>query len=144
MTQKWITKKRKDGKIRHIPINESNRMREREIKPKENTLDQKIKHLIWYKDIEEGYTDMGIDEAVIYKTGLDYKGKIYEITVYPMNLISEEFQDDWEYRIYELNKNGEIIDEYDAGAENEHHFSSPDEAKKGAIVTLKEALEEDR
>ena len=34
MPQKWITKKGKDGENRHIPINEGNRMREREIKPK--------------------------------------------------------------------------------------------------------------
>jgi len=32
MPQKWITKKGNDGKNRHIPINEGNRMREREVK----------------------------------------------------------------------------------------------------------------
>jgi len=32
MAQKWITKKGNDGKNRHIPINERNKMREREVK----------------------------------------------------------------------------------------------------------------
>jgi len=39
MTQKWITKKGRDGENRHIPINEGNRVKEREIKlknPSEN------------------------------------------------------------------------------------------------------------
>ena len=32
MSQKWITKKGRDGENRHIPINESSRVRERELK----------------------------------------------------------------------------------------------------------------
>jgi len=32
MPQKWITKKGKDGKNRHIPINEGSKVREREVK----------------------------------------------------------------------------------------------------------------
>ena len=34
MATRWITKKGKDGKNRHIPINEINRVREKEITPK--------------------------------------------------------------------------------------------------------------
>ena len=140
MPQRWITKKGQDGKNRHIPINEGNRVREREIKPKRSTLDQKLENLDWYTDTEYGYLDMGVDEAEVYKTEMCYKGNCYEITVYPLELIDEDLLG-WDYRIYTLNKNGEIIDEYDAGADSYQHFSTLGEAKKASISTLKEMLE---
>jgi hypothetical protein len=144
MATRWITKKRRDGENRHIPITEGNRVREREIRPKRRTLDQKLKNLDWYTDTDYGYSDMGVDEAKVYRTGVDYKGKFYEITVYPMELIEKDLLG-WEYKIYTLNKNGEIIDEYDSAFYSEgHFFLTLTEAKKASISTLKEILEEDR
>ena len=140
MATRWITKKSKDGKNRHIPINEGNRIKEREIKPKRRTLDQKLEDLHWYTDTDYAYSDMGVDEAKVYKTGIDYKGKFYDITVYPLKLIDEDL-DGWEYKIYTLDKNDEIIDEYDAGVYADYHFNTLDEAMRASISTLKEMLE---
>ena len=139
MATRWITKKSKDGKNRHIPITEGNRVREKEIRPK-RVLDQKLENLHWYTETEYGYSDVGVDEAEVYKTEMCYKGNCYEITVYPLELIDEDLLG-WDYRIYTLNKNGEIIDEYDAGADSYQHFSTLGEAKKASISTLKEMLE---
>jgi len=140
MPQRWITKKGKDGKNRHIPITEGNRVREREIKPK-RILDQKLENLDWYTDTEYGYSDLGVDEAKVYRTGIDYKGKFYEITVYPMELIDKDLLG-WEYKIYTLNKNGEIIDEYNSAFYSEgRFFSTLTEAKKASISSLREMLE---
>jgi hypothetical protein len=141
MAKRWITKKDQDGRNRHIPINEGNRVREREIKPKRNTLDQKLKNLDWYTDTDYGYSDVGVDEAKVYRTGIDYKGKFYEITVYPTELIEEGLLG-WEYRIYTLNKDGEIIDEYDSAYYSDgRSFTFLSDAKKASISTLKEMLE---
>ena len=139
MPQKWITKKGKDGKNRHIPINEGNRVREREIKPKRRTLDQKLEDLHWYTDTHSAYSDAGVDEAKVYETGIDYKGKIYTITVYPIELVNEDLEG-WGYKIYTL-KNDEIIDEYDAGWDSAYIFSTPEEAMEASISTLKDMLE---
>ena len=139
MPQKWITKKGKDGKNRHIPINEGNRVIEREIKPKRSTLDQKLENLDWYTDTDYAYSDMGVDEAEVYRTEMCYKGYCYEITVYPVALIDQDL-DGWEYKIYTL-KNDEIIGEYDAGFSAENHFSNEKEAMESSISTLKDMLE---
>ena len=113
----------------------------RRIKPKRSTLDQKLENLDWYIDTDYGYSDMGVDEAKVYRTGIDYKGKFYEITVYPMGLVEEDLLG-WEYRIYTLNKNCEIIDEYDSAFYSEgRFFPILTEAKKASISTLREMLE---
>jgi hypothetical protein len=104
------------------------------------TLDQKLEHLQWYTYIEYAYSDVGVDKAMAYKTGICYKGRCYEIMVYPMKLISKNLRG-WEYQIYTL-KNGEIIDEYDAGVDTYDHFSIPEETKKASVLTLEEMLEE--
>jgi len=139
MATRWITKKSKDGKNRHIPITEGNRVREKEIRPK-RVLDQKLENLHWYTETEYGYSDVGVDEAEVYKTEMCYKGNCYEITVYPLELIDEDLEG-WDYKIYTLNKNGEILDEYDAGVGAVYHFSTSKEAKEASISTLKEMLE---
>ncbi|MFP3257640.1 MAG: hypothetical protein RXO36_07560 [Candidatus Nanopusillus acidilobi] len=139
MATRWITKKSKDGKNRHIPITEGNRVREKEIRPK-RVLDQKLENLHWYTETEYGYSDVGVDEAEVYKTEMCYKGNCYEITVYPLELIDEDLEG-WDYKIYTLNKNGEILDEYDAGVGAVYHFSTSEEAKGASISTLKEMLE---
>jgi len=104
------------------------------------TLDQKLEHLQWYTDTEYAYSDVGVDEANAYKTGICYKGKCYEIIVYPMKLINKN-SSGWDYKIYTL-KNDEIIDEYDAAVDTYDHFSTPEETKKASILTLQETLEE--
>ena len=140
MPQRWITKKSKDGRNRHIPINEGNRIKEREIKPKRRTLDQKLEDLHWYTDTDYAYSDMGVDEAKVYETEIEYKGKCYDITVYPMELVDQDLEG-WEYKIYTLNEDGEIIDEYNSAIGGGYSFSTPEEAKRASISTLKEMLE---
>jgi len=103
------------------------------------TLDQELKNLHWYTEIEDGYLE-GVDSAEIYKAEMCYKSKCYEITVYTMKLISKNLSG-WDYKIYTL-KNDEIIDEYDAGVDTYDHFSTPEETKKASILTLQEILEE--
>ena len=145
----WRSKKKRNGEVVHFPIENTRgkkrvttkdlALKEKENKVK-NVLDQKIEHLIWYRDIDDAYSDIGVDEAEVYRTGMDFKGKNYEITVYPMKLISEGLGG-WDYKIYTLNKNGEIIDEYDPGIDSYQHFSTSEEAKKASIGSLREMLE---
>jgi hypothetical protein len=139
MASKWITKKSKSGGNIHIPINNGNRIREREINPKRRTLDQKTKNLKWHTGTEYAYSDIGVDNADVFRTGICYKGKCYDITVYPLELISQGF-DGWEYRI-SVSKNGEVIDEYDPVNETNDHFSTIAEAQSSSILTLEEMLE---
>jgi len=103
------------------------------------TLDQKIEHLQWYTDEEYAYSDIGVD-ANVYKTGICYKGKCYEIMVYPIKLFNKNGSG-WDYELDTI-KNGEIIDEYNAGFDTYDHFSTPEEAKEAAILTLQETIEE--
>jgi len=95
----------------------------------------------WHTDIEYAYADSGKDKATVFETFVKLKDKLLVITVYPLALIDKN-SSVWDYRIAEVTKNGEIKEEYDAGAEHDIHFSSAGEAKKRALVTLKEMLEE--
>ena len=45
MVQKWITKKSKDGKNRHIPISEGNRIKERELDIKKPKYEERIEKM---------------------------------------------------------------------------------------------------
>jgi len=145
----WRSKKKSNGEVVHFPIERRSKKRvttkDLALKEKENkvkrVLDQKLENLDWYTDTEYGYLDEGVDEAKVYRTGIDYKGKFYEITVYPMELIDKDLLG-WEYKIYTLNKNGEIIDEYNSAFYSEgRYFPTLTEAKKASISTLREMLE---
>jgi len=92
----------------------------------------------WYTDTEYAYVDLGIDHAIVYRAGAEAKNKYYEITVYPIKLINKD-ADGWDYRIATL-QNGEVVEEYDAGAEHEDHFPNEYEAKKASMVTLSDML----
>jgi len=97
-----------------------------------------VEKLEWYADIEYAYTDIGIN-AKVYRAGVESQNKYYEITVYPLKLINKD-ADGWDYEITIL-KDGEMIEEYDAGAEHEDHFKNKNEAKTASMVTLSEMLE---
>ena len=94
--------------------------------------------LEWYADTEYAYTDLGIDYATVYRAGIETQNKYYEITIYPIKLINKD-ADGWDYRIT-IMKVGEMINEYDAGAEHEDHFKSKNIAKTASIRTLSEML----
>ncbi|MGC8585794.1 MAG: hypothetical protein ACP5L4_06775, partial [Thermoplasmata archaeon] len=91
---RWITKKGKDGKVRHIPIQEGQRKREKKIKTKKQTIDEILNNLEWDEDIEFAFTDAGEDEGTVYKTY--YNG--YFLEVYPVSLFYAG-EDGWEYQI---------------------------------------------
>jgi len=99
-----------------------------------------VEKLEWYADTEYAYTDIGIDHATVYRAGVEAKNKYYEITIYPIKLINKD-ADGWDYRIT-IMKDGEMINEYDAGAEHEDHFKNKNKAKTASIRTLSEVLED--
>jgi len=94
----------------------------------------------WNTDIEYAYADSGKDKATVFETFVKRKGKLFVITVYPIALI-DKISREWDYRIATVTKNGEIIDEYDAGAEHGTHFASAEEAKTASIRMLRDMLE---
>jgi len=96
-----------------------------------------VKDLEWYTDIEYAQTRWGINSEV-YKTAVEAKNKYYEIEVYPLTLFDKDYIS-WDYRILTIVK-GEIVNEYDAGAEHERHFPNEYEAKKASMVTLNDML----
>jgi len=96
--------------------------------------------LKWNTDIEYAYADSGKDKATVFETFVKWKGKLFVITVYPLALINKN-ESVWDYRIATVTKNGEIIDEYDAGAEHGIHFASAEEAKTVSIRMLRDMLE---
>jgi len=98
---------------------------------------EKIK---WNTDIEYAYADSGKEKATVFETFVKRKGKLFVIDVYPIALIDENIGG-WDYRIATVTKNGEIIDEYDAGAEHGTHFASAEEAKTASIRMLRDMLE---
>jgi hypothetical protein len=57
MTQRWITKKGKNGDNRHIPINEGNKIREKEIKPQNITEDKNFKTIESFSVDGDSYMD---------------------------------------------------------------------------------------
>jgi len=57
MAQKWITKKGKNGKNRHIPINEINRVREKEITPQNPSENEKFETIEKFSVDGESYMD---------------------------------------------------------------------------------------
>ncbi|MGC8585804.1 MAG: hypothetical protein ACP5L4_06825, partial [Thermoplasmata archaeon] len=131
----WISKKEKDGKVRHIPIQEGQRKRERQIKTKKQSIDEILKNLQWSEDTGYALSDAGEDEARIYNTY--YAG--YYLEVYPVSLVYSG-DEGWEYRILNDEKGIDYNSlEYSNGFD---HAKTPEEAEKWAIERLKEFLYE--
>ena len=134
---KWITKKGKNGKNRHIPIQEGYQKKEKQIKTKKQSLDEILKNLEWYEDIGFAYTDAGEDEAKTYNAY--YKG--YYLKVYPVSLFYAG-EDGWEYEIIS-DKKGIEYNSLEESSNGNDHAKTPEEAEKWAIDTLKTFLEEE-
>ena len=100
-----------------------------------------LKNVEWYENIEHAYTDLGIDKATVFEASVKKENNTIIITVYPLALIHKDAKG-WDYKIVELTEDNEVIDEYDAGAENYDHFPTAEEAEEKALETLKEMLEE--
>jgi len=95
-----------------------------------------LKNVEWEENIEHAYTDLGKEKDKVYIAYVETKHKYY-ITVYPLALIHKDAQG-WDYKIVELTEDNEVIDEYDAGAENYDHFPTAEKAEEKALETLKE------
>jgi hypothetical protein len=96
----------------------------------------KIK-LKWYKDIEGGETEEGVDKAVIWRSSFGH----YLITVYPVKLYDKKLKG-WEYRIYNT-KTDEETDSIEGSYGNDH-ARTPKEAMRWAEEELEEMIEEER
>ena len=131
MSKKWITKKDRNGNVKHIPIEEKKTRKEDYAKKKEK--------IEWYADTEHAYSDSGIN-ATVYRAGVESKNKYYEITVYPLKLFDKDARG-WDYGIATVTNGGEVIEEYDAGAEHANHFKNAHEAKMASMATLRDMLD---
>jgi hypothetical protein len=132
MSKKWITKKDKNGNVKHIPIEEK--------KTRKEDYAEKKEKIEWYTDTDFAYTDVGIEKATVYRAGVKSKNRCYEITVYPLKLVNEDAKG-WDYRIITTTNNGRVIEDYDAGAEYAKHFKNAHEAKIAAMKTLRDMLD---
>jgi hypothetical protein len=98
---------------------------------------QKIK-LKWYKDVEPGQSDAGVEEAEVWRA--EYKN--YLVTVYPAELLNEN-ANWWEYRIEDIKSGREIYDSaYQSYPGSGIIAKTAKEAKEKAIIVLKEIIEE--
>jgi len=101
------------------------------------------KKLKWYKDTEWAWSDIGADEAKVWRTAYCGKEGTFDLEVYPVKLIDKDVEG-WEYRIIEDNEEG-TGEEYDSAFEssvgNDHALTAK-EAMKWAENTLKDILEE--
>lgn len=131
---KWISKKERSGKVKHIPIQRKKSSRRRTI-TREQIRDRELRNLRWAEDTGYAFSDAGADEARTYNTY--YKG--YYLQVFPMKLVNRDLEG-WEYEI--INDDRGI--EYMSAAETiGPPAKTPQIAKDWAISTLKTFLEEE-
>jgi hypothetical protein len=131
---KWISKKERSGKVKHIPI-QREKSRRRKTMTREQMLTHQLRNLRWGEDTDYAFSDAGVDKAKTYNTY--YKG--YYLKVFPMKLVNKDLEG-WEYEI--INDDRGI--EYSSGAETVGPpAKTPQIAKRWAISTLETFLEEE-